>query len=376
MAVYEYRLKSGERFFLVRTWLKLPDGRLRQFVKRGIPTREQAKKLESLKKVEAFEGRYLSQGEQRRGRAKVSELWTLYKPTSERDNGSFASTDKSRSAHLLRHLGIKGASDLTRLDVEAYRTARLKETTKRGGAPSPATLDRELALLQRVLNFAVSCGKLPKNHIAGVRPLNRSNVRRVVVAQDAFDRLHAAADEHLKPILFLAYTTGMRKSEILSLLWRGETDAYGLDLKGGVIRLADGDTKTDTPRTIFLTASAISALKAHPRHLKSPFVFVNPETGEPWKEVRRKWRAACKVAGLTGVWFHDLRRSFVTLARRKGIAQSVVRRFSGHRTDSVFARYNIIEEEDLRAAAVRLEAGTDLVPPPEAITTKTEAPTG
>ena len=41
----------------------------------------------------------------------------------------------------------------------------------------------------------------------------------------------------------------------------------------------------------------------------------------------------------------------------------MVRRFSGHKTDAVFKRYDIVEEEDLRAAAVRLEGfGTDLVP--------------
>ena len=75
------------------------------------------------------------------------------------------------------------------------------------------------------------------------------------------------------------------------------------------------------------------------------------------------WRRACEGATLEGVWFHDLRRSFITIARRKGIPQSVVRRFSGHKTDAVFERYNM--EEDLRAAAKRLEVpgpGTVLIP--------------
>ena len=47
---------------------------------------------------------------------------------------------------------------------------------------------------------------------------------------------------------------------------------------------------------------------------------------------------------------HDLRRSFVTLARRSGLPESVVARFSGHRTPAVFKRYNIVEEQDLKAA--------------------------
>jgi integrase len=185
----------------------------------------------------------------------------------------------------------------------------------------------------------------------------------VIVPEDAFERLLAAADPHFRPILLLAYTTGMRRGEVLNLRWKGEVDSSGLDLKASVIRLADSDTKTGEPRVVYLTSRAVTALREVPRHLKSPYVFVNPETGKPWREVRKAWRRACKGAGLEGVWFHDLRRSFITIARRKGIAQSVVRRFSGHKTDAVFKRYDIVEEEDLKAAAKRLEVpGTVLVP--------------
>jgi integrase len=66
---------------------------------------------------------------------------------------------------------------------------------------------------------------------------------------------------------------------------------------------------------------------------------------------------ACKKAGLQGLWFHDLRRSSVTNARRRGVPESVVMKMSGHKTRAVFDRYNIIDEEDLRAAVKRIEAG-------------------
>jgi integrase len=56
----------------------------------------------------------------------------------------------------------------------------------------------------------------------------------------------------------------------------------------------------------------------------------------------------------TGAWVHDLRRSSVTLARRSGLPESVVARFSGHRTAAVFKRYNIVEEQDLKAAVALL----------------------
>ena len=61
-------------------------------------------------------------------------------------------------------------------------------------------------------------------------------------------------------------------------------------------------------------------------------------------------------AGVKGLWFHDLRRSFVTKARRAGIPESVVMRMSGHKTRTVFERYNIVEDEDVREAVRRIEA--------------------
>jgi len=100
------------------------------------------------------------------------------------------------------------------------------------------------------------------------------------------------------------------------------------------------------------------ALEAQPRHIKSDCVFTNPETEEAWKDIRKVFRRACKAVKLTGVWFHDLRRSFVTNARRRGVPESVVMRMSGHRSRAVFDRYNIVEEDDLREAVKRIEAGT------------------
>ncbi len=143
----------------------------------------------------------------------------------------------------------------------------------------------------------------------------------------------------------------MRLREILGLRWSQ------VDLKLGMIKLGAEDTKTEQPRTLFLTSRVRKALEARPRHLMSDWIFTNPETEEAWDDIRKVFRRACTSAKLTGVWFHDLRRSFVTSARRRGVPESVVMKMSGHRTRAVFDRYNIVEEDDLRDAVKRIEAG-------------------
>ena len=358
MGISKYTLSNGKTFWQVNTWLTLPDGTAKRFSKRKIPTREQAVALEAKKKSEAFEGRYLPEREAAKTRApslSVAEAWRLYEPVSARDNDSHA-TDRGRAAHVTAHVGNRAASSLTLADIEAYREARLAERTKRGAAPSPATLDREVELLKRVLNHAVACGKLSANSVAKVKLLRKPNVRRTVVDEDLFAKLLAAAEPSLRPILVVLFDTGMRLREALNLRWATATDAYGLDLASGTVRLHPEATKGNDDRVVHLTERALAALRAMPRRLGCPFVFPNPETGRPWQDVRKAWQRACAGAGLDGIWIHDLRRSFATRARRAEIPESVVMRMGGWRTRAVFDRYNVVADDDVREAARRLEA--------------------
>jgi len=172
-----------------------------------------------------------------------------------------------------------------------------------------------------------------------------------VLTEKQFMGLYEIAEPLLRPILLMAFDTGMRKGEILSLRWEQ------VDLETRTIILRAQDTKTSKPRTILMTRRLLEELEKVPRHIRCTNVFFNPETGEPWNTIRKAFLRACKEAEIEGLWFHDLRRSFVTNARKRGVPESVVMKMTGHKTRNVFDRYNIVDDEDLRQAVRFIEAG-------------------
>jgi integrase len=91
-----------------------------------------------------------------------------------------------------------------------------------------------------------------------------------------------------------------------------------------------------------------------------PWVFFD-KRGGPVGEFKHSWDTACKAAGVPGRIFHDFRRTAVRNLVRAGVPERVAMKLTGHKTRSVFERYNIVSEGDLRDAAVRLDnfAGKD-----------------
>ncbi|MFO0585631.1 MAG: site-specific integrase [Anaeromyxobacter sp.] len=345
MGVKSYT-QDGREFWAIDVWLQLPNGTSKRHRQKNIPTREHAEMLLAKLQIDAFEGRFFDR--QLEAKTTVTDTWKAWEPITRRDNDSWQS-DIDRARHLVRILGPRRAAKLSRKDIEEYRQQRFSETTRRGAPPAPGTVDREIALLKRCINYAIECGVLVRNPIAGVPLLNEPNTRDMALRESMLERILKAAPPAFAPVIEFDYETGLRKTEVRFLRWEQ------LDLAAGCIRLSAKETKTNQARVVYLTSRAKEILQQVPRHLHSPYVFLNPDTGRPWSELNKMLKRSVARAGLKGIWFHDLRRSFVTNARRRGVPESVVMKLTGHRTRSVFDRYNIIDEGDLKAAVEQID---------------------
>lgn len=83
--------------------------------------------------------------------------------------------------------------------------------------------------------------------------------------------------------------------------------------------------------------------------------------GTQVKGIRKAWDTACRKAALAGRLRHDFRRTAVRNPVRASAPERVAMELAGHKTRSIFERYNIVGEGDLLDAARKLDAFTGTI---------------
>ena len=246
-----------------------------------------------------------------------------------------------------------------------------------------ATVNRELAALRRMFNLGKKNSKV-RFALPTISLTKENNARKGFLEHDQYRDLRAALPQHARNVLVGMYFTGMRIGEVLAIQW-GQVDIAERE-----IRLEPGTTKNDEARTLPLHGELLEMIKIQKeerdkKYPTCPWVFSN--SGRPIRNMYKAWRTACVKVGLgklicvscsgeinesgscsecsgkvgkyVGLIPHDLRRTGVRNLIRAGVSRNVAMKISGHKTESVFERYNITSQEDLRDAARSLSKYID-----------------
>jgi integrase len=217
---------------------------------------------------------------------------------------------------------------------------------------APGSINRSLAALRRMLKIAARDGKL--NRVPHFPMLREAEPRAGFLEATDYHKLLAALPSHLRVVLGIGFWCGLRIGEIRSLRWSQ------IDFFERTLSLRALETKNNTARVVPLSAELLALLEAHRKACPPGFEFVAFQPGEKGTVERlrtftRAWGRCCKQVGLEGRLFHDLRRSAVRNLTRAGVSQAVAMTISGHKTASVFRRYNIVDVKDLADAGKKLE---------------------
>ena len=273
--------------------------------------------------------------------------------------------------HLLPYFRRRRMAGITTIDVRAFIARRLKTPIVVGSGDDRRTrqvsageINRELTTLKRMFSLAIQAGKLL--HKPHIPLLKENNVRTGFFERPAFQAIRAHLPENLRGVVTFAYITGWRiNSEVFTLQWRqvDETERLSPDQDiPGSVRLDPGTTKNDEGR-VFPFTSDLRDVFATQRDVADrlreqgqicPWVF--HRNGKPIKSFTKAWRAACLAAGQPGKIPHDFRRTAVRNLVRSGVPEQVAMKLTGHKTRSVFERYNIVSDGDLAVAARKLDA--------------------
>jgi len=239
--------------------------------------------------------------------------------------------------------------DITSPRIQTYIDKRLDE-----GA-AHATINRELSALKRMLNLGARQTPPIVDKVPYIPMLKENNTRKGFFEHGDFLALRDALPPYLKGFVTFAYKVGWRFTETSNLQWSQ------VDLKQGIVTLEVGETKNDEGRTVYLDEELQEIFLQQWQARKtcnsiSPFVFPNKMGRGRIKDLRKTWAAACTKTEIGKRLFHDFRRTAVRNMVRAGIPERVAMMISGHKTRSVFDRYNIVSDADLKIAAKKQEA--------------------
>jgi integrase len=252
---------------------------------------------------------------------------------------SIAGDESKLRLYLLPKFGHIPLADISTQALQSYHN-HLKVKL------SPATANRHLSLLHRILSLSVRWGYLEKNVCTGIskfqennkhqRFLSNEEIRNLFTSADTDENIFAAA--YIKILLL----TGVRRSEGLGLKWEH------LQLGGSKPMWYVPHTKSGKSRYVILNPMALKILEALPKIQGNPYVFVGKVTGNPIQNPMKAFKRIIVRAGIESTFrLHDIRHTVASLIVNNGGSLYDVQAALNHANSSMSERYAHLSSESM-----------------------------
>lgn len=226
----------------------------------------------------------------------------------------------------------------------------------------PGTIVKELGLFRRMFNIARKKWRWVRDNPVNYIEMPKVNNERVrYLSPDECGRLfnalgHEETPVWLMPIVILALNTGLREWNLLNLKWNQ------VNLFSRLILIEGTEMKNRESIGIPLTSEAMAVLSESRKVSQfEGFVFHDCGSRIYPRKLIRAFAAACKRAGIDDFRFHDLRHTFASYLRQKGVDLHTISKLLGHKDTRMTQKYAHLSVEHLRDAISVLEGGYNLV---------------
>lgn len=244
--------------------------------------------------------------------------------------------ERSKINFLRKFFQKKYLSEITKNDIEEYRSWRLSSVSK-------STINREIACLKYMLRLAVDWGYLRENPAKGIKMYKEPPGRLRYLSKYEISKLLSNCDERIYPVVLCALHTGMRYSEIINLKWEN------IDLLNRCIIIEN--TKNNERRIIPLTETLYNVLFDLPKISEYVFTY----KGKRVRDIRKGFKKTLEKAGIKDFKFHDLRHTFASYLVMSGVDLRTVAQLLGHKTIKMTMRYSHLSPDFLKTSVRKLE---------------------
>ena len=258
----------------------------------------------------------------------LAEALKHYFKSCERRNLKALRYIQAHSRIICKALGHLRLCDLNVKKLEEYRDSRLQTV-------SPASVKHELGIIKRSLAEFCNSKGLTDYQVPAIRPPKISNARsRRLKNGELVNLLSVIRNYEVRAIIQLAIETGMRRGELIRI------EARDIDYDRRT--LVVNETKTNVPRTIPLTITAISILKEQEGMAPTDTLFSIKADS-----LTQAFSRACEKTEIQNLRFHDLRHEATSRLFEKGLSLMEVASITGHQDPRMLRRYTHLEANNL-----------------------------